>query len=249
MGMITVIGRGHSGTRAMSHTLTASGVYMGAQLNVSGDLIPPEDMYEACRVMARHVVYLGNNHWDFSKLHAVPIDPAFTRLIESFLASVLASDAPRKGWKIPETTLVFPWIVRMFPEIHYIYWVRDPRDCILGKHVTDDLSEFGIPYDKTEDVRLRRAISWEYQVELVKATPKPKHWHTVRFEDFVLDQDRTLAKLEKYLGFPLAKIPVDPTRIGQWKKDTGVHDFDFFRADLVEHGYAPAEISRPAGAP
>lgn len=235
--MITVIGRGHSGTRAMSHTLSASGVYMGAELNSSGDLLPPEDLYEACRVMSRHVVYLGQHRWDFSKLHTMPIDPAFTRLIESYLASVLTSDAPHKGWKIPETTLVFPWIARLFPDIDYIYWVRDPRDCILGTHVTDDLSQFNIPADPTDDDRLRRAISWEYQVELVKATPKPKRWLTVRFEDFVLRQAETLARLEKYLRFPLAKIPVDPTRIGQWKADTRAHDFDFFRADLIEHGY------------
>ena len=110
---VTVIGRGHSGTRAMSQTLAEGGVFMGAPLNPSWDLVPPEDMYEACRVMARHVAYLGHNRWDFSKLHTMPIDPAFTRLIESFLASVVASDAPRKGWKIPETTLVFPWIVRL----------------------------------------------------------------------------------------------------------------------------------------
>lgn len=235
--LITVIGRGHSGTRAMSHTLSASGVFMGAPLNNSGDLIPPEAMYEACRIMAKNIVYLGQNRWDFNRLHTVPIDPAFTRLIETYLATVSQSNAPHKGWKIPETTLVFPWIVRMFPEIQYIYWLRDPRDCILGEHVTDDLARFGIPYDKTDDLRLRRAISWEYQVELVKATPKPRHWMTVRFEDFVLDQERTLARLEKYLGMPLARIPVDPTRIGQWKSDTGRHDFDFFRADLIEHGY------------
>lgn len=221
----------------MSHTLSASGVFMGAPLNDSGDLLPPEAMYEACRVMARHVVYLGQNHWDFSRLHTAPIDPAFTRLIESYLASVSQSNAPHKGWKIPETTLVFPWIVRLFPDIHYIYWVRDPRDCILGAHLTDDLADFGIPYDKTDDLRRRRAISWEYQVELVKVTPKPKHWLTVRFEDFVLDQERTLARLEKYLGIPLAQIPVNPSRIGQWKNDTGSHDFDFFKADLIEHGY------------
>ena len=235
--MVTVIGRGHSGTRAMSHTLSASGVFMGAPLNGSGDLIPPEAMYEACRVMAKHIVYLGQNRWDFRRLQTVPIDPAFTRLIEAYLASVSSSTAEYKGWKIPETTLVFPWIVRMFPEIHYVYWVRDPRDCILGAHVTDDLTEFGIPYDKTDDIRQRRAISWEYQVELVKATPKPRHWLTVRFEDFVLDQEHTLARLEKHLGIPLARIPVDPTRIGQWKSDAGRHDFDFFRADLIEHGY------------
>jgi hypothetical protein len=235
--MITVIGRGHSGTRAMSHTLSASGVYMGAQLNGSGDLLPPDDMYEACRVMARHVVHLGGNRWDFSKLHTMPIDPAFTRLIESYLASVLASDATNKGWKIPETTLVFPWIVRMFPDIRYIYWIRDPRDCILAPHLTDNLADFGIKYEPTEDLRVRRAISWKYQVELVKATPKPKHWQTVRFEDFVIRQDETLGRLQDYLGFPLTKIPVDPTRIGQWQADTGTHDFDFFRDDLVEHGY------------
>jgi hypothetical protein len=221
----------------MSHTLTASGVYMGGEINKSGDLVPPEDMYEACRVMARHVEYLGQNRWDFSKLHTVPIDPEFTRLIESYLASVLSSDAPRKGWKIPETTLVFPWIVRMFPDIHYIQWIRDPRDCILGGHLTDDLADFGIAYDKTEDIRLRRAISWEYQMELIKATPKPQRWMTVRFEDFVRKQDETLKQLEAHLGFPLAKIPVDPTRIDQWKADTGTHDFDFFQADLIEHGY------------
>src|SRR3990167_7742013 len=103
MTMITIIGRGHSGTRAISRTLRESGVYMGAQLNGSSDLVPPEEMYEACRVMARHVTYLGNLRWDFSKLHTMPIDPAFTRLVKSYLASVLGSQARRRGWKLPET--------------------------------------------------------------------------------------------------------------------------------------------------
>ena len=35
--MITIIGRGHGGTRAISHTLMASGVFMGATINESGD--------------------------------------------------------------------------------------------------------------------------------------------------------------------------------------------------------------------
>ena len=91
--MVTVIGRGHGGTRAMSHTLSESGVYMGAELNGSGDLVPPEDMYEACRVMAQHVRHHGGFDWDFSALHDMPIDAEWTRLVESYLASVLASDA------------------------------------------------------------------------------------------------------------------------------------------------------------
>ena len=67
--LVPVIGRGHSGTRAMSRTLAESGVYMGAQLNGSSDLIPPDDLYEACRVMAKHVVHKGGLNWDFSNLH------------------------------------------------------------------------------------------------------------------------------------------------------------------------------------
>jgi hypothetical protein len=210
---------------------------MGAQLNPSGDLIPPEDMYEACRVMARHVVHLGGLQWDFSRLHRMPIDPEFTRLIERYLSSVLGSDAERRGWKIPETTLVYPWIVRMFPEAYYIHWVRDPRDSIMGAHLTDDLADFGVPYDKTEDLKLRRATSWMYQREIVRATPVPKHRILVGFEDFVLRQDGELARLQELLGFPLGKIEVYPDRVGRWQSAEESYYFDFFADEMKELGY------------
>lgn len=210
---------------------------MGAEINPSGDLIPPEDMYEACRVMSRNVTYLGDFKWDFSKLLTMPIDPEFTRLIESYLSSVLQSDAENKGWKIPETTLVYPWIARMFPDAYYIHWTRDPRDSILGAHVTDDLARFDIPYDHTEDIRRRRAISWKYQREIVKATPTPEHTMDVRFEDFVLDQDATLHRIEAFLGVKLAKIEVMSQAVGRYKTDEGVHDFDFLQEDMRELGY------------
>ena len=235
--MVTVIGRGHSGTRAMSHTLSASGVYMGEPLNPSGDLLPPGAMYDACRALARHVRWQGGLEWDFSALHTMRIPAEFTRLIRSFLRVVLASPAVTKGWKIPETTLAYPWIRRMFPEIKYIFWIRDPRDCIIGGHVTDDLAEFGIDYPRTEDVRLRRAISWKYQYDLVKATPRPANWIEVRFEDFVLRQEETLARLEDYLGVRLARIPVRPEAVDRWRKDRQTHCFDFFGPAMEEYGY------------
>jgi len=237
MTMITVIGRGHGGTRAMSHTLSESGVYMGAQLNGSGDLVPPDDMYAACRVLARRVKWLGELEWDFGELFEGEIDPEFSRLINSYLESVLSSDAEHKGWKIPETTLACPWIQRMFPDIKYIYWVRDPRDSIIGAHCTDDLADFGIEYPRTDDVRRRRAISWKYQDDLMHATPRPKHWIKVRFEDFVLEQDETLARLEEFLGIKLAKIPVSTDPVGRWKTDTGTNHFDFLAPAMEEHGY------------
>lgn len=235
--LVTIIGRGHGGTRAMSHTLSESGVFMGAQLNGSGDLVPAEELYEACRVMSKYVTHLGGVSWDFSKLHTMPIDPEFTRLVESYLSSVLSSDVENKGWKLPETTLIYPWIARMFPDAYYIHWNRDPRDSILGSHMTDNLADFGIAYEPTDNIRLRRAISWKYQREIVKATPPPTHTMDVRFEDFVLDQDVTLARIEQFLGIPLAKIEVNPKAVGRWKTDDGEHDFEFLREDMEELGY------------
>ena len=155
---------------------------------------------------------------------------------------MLESDAELKGWKIPETTLALPWIVRMFPEAQYIFWVRNPRDCILGKHVTDDLGRFGIEYPQTGDARLRRAISWKYQYDLVKSTPKPARWIEVRFEDFILDQDQSLARLEGFLDIPVAKVPVLREAVGRWQNDTGVNYFDFLGPAMEEYGYQlPAE--------
>lgn len=235
--LITVIGRGHSGTRSMSHTLSASGVYMGEPLNGSGDLLPPENMYEACRVMAKYVTYKGNLEWDFSRLFTMDIDPAFERLITDYLTTVLHSDAENKGWKIPETTLVYPWITRLFPDIKYIHWVRDPRDCILSGHVTDDLETFGIHYDKSDDIRYNRAVSWKYQREIMKATPNPSNVIHVRFEDMVFDQDNTLDRIGTFLGIKLAKIEMRPDSVGRYKMDKGIHMFDFFREDMEECGY------------
>lgn len=260
MSLITIIGRGHGGTRAISHTLMVSNVFMGEPLNRSGDLLPPQAMYDACRVLARYVEWQGGLQWDFSALHTMPIPDEFTTLVEKYLKTVLASRDPHRGWKIPETTLVFPWIVRLFPEIKYIYWVRNPRDNILARHLTDDLADFAVPYPDVEQLlqerypqllaaataantaddlrlRVRRAISWHYQYEMVKATPKPTNWITVRFEDFVMNQDATLARLEEYLGIPLARIIVRRETVGRYDQADGVSYFDFLAAGMHEFGY------------
>ncbi|MFZ4850482.1 MAG: sulfotransferase [Caldilinea sp.] len=261
MSLITIVGRGHGGTRAISHTLIASNVYMGEPLNRSGDLLPPQAMYEACRLLARSVLWQGDLRWDFSQLHTMPIPTEFTDLIHTYLHKVLTAPDEHKGWKIPETTLVFPWIVRMFPEIKYIHWVRNPRDNILARHLTDDLKDFGVTYPDAETLlasrypallaaatvaedkeellwRVRRALSWHYQHAIVAATPKPAHWIVVRFEDFVRDQAATLARLEEYLGIPLGRIVVRSETVGRYDRAEGASYFDFLEEGMREFGYA-----------
>lgn len=237
MSLITIIGRGHSGTRAISHTLYASGVYMGRTINRSGDKVPPEEMYDACRVLAKYVKWNGDLSWDFSALHEMDIDPEWDRLIDSYLADVLREKSQPVGWKIPETTLVYPWIARKFPDAKFIHWIRDPRDSIISRHKTDDLRDFDIAYPPTDDVREMRAISWYYQYLIMKSTPPPENVLPIRFEDFVLKHEETLEQLEDFLGIPLARIIVRKDPIGRWKTDTERHNFDFFEEAMQVHGY------------
>ena len=89
MTLVTVIGRGHSGTRAISHTLYASGVFMGACLNRSGDLVPPDKMYDACRLLAQYVDWTGGLSWNFERLFNEEIPGEFADLVRSYLSSVL----------------------------------------------------------------------------------------------------------------------------------------------------------------
>ena len=237
MSLIIVIGRGHSGTRVISHTLYASGVYMGNLLNHSGDLVPAEPVYKACRIMGEHISWVEDLKWDFKQLHTMDIPLEFADLINKYLAPVLNSTVEHKGWKLPETTLIYPWITRMFPNNKYIYLIRNPRDCILESHLTDDLGKFGVDCSTSQDERFRRAVSWKYQYELVKTTPKPKHWLEIRFEDFVLNQDKTLAKLEDFLEMKLAKIVVRPDAVDRWKQDNEINYYDFFAPAMIEYDY------------
>ena len=134
----------------------------------------------------------------------------------------------------------------MFPEVRYIFWIRNPRDCIVGRHITDNLSDWGVGCPSTEDSRLRRAMSWKYQYDLVRATPRPRNWIAVRFEDFVQCQDETLDRLEAYLGVRLARIPVNPDAVGRWKTDPGPNYYDFFAPAMERYGYEiPATAAEP----
>lgn len=217
--LIIAIGRGHSGTRVLAHTLLASRVYVGQTVNASGDMVPPQKMYRACRMVGSQVNWNGGLSWDFDRLHTMPIDPEFAQLVEAYLEAVLSSDQPQRGWKLPETTLAYPWIVRMFPNARYVYLVRDPRDALLGPHLTDDLKLACVDRPESDDKLDQRIASWKYQCDIVEATPQPAKFIALRFEDLVLDQEATLGRLEGFLGIPLARVLVDESRVGLWRQD------------------------------
>lgn len=208
--MIIVIGRGHGGTRAIAKTLVDSGVYMG-HLNESYDHYPAEPAYAACKIVSQRVPW----PWDFTKLGDPTIE--FQQLISQYLLGhILRKDTGPSGWKLPENTLMYPWLVKMFPEAHFIHWIRNPLDSISGYHLTDDLTPFGVTSPPFRDLGDLRYFSWLYQEAIVAATPRPAKYHPVWFEDFVLHQEETLAGLETFLGMPLKRINVDRKSVAKY---------------------------------
>ena len=59
----------------------------------------------------------------------------------------------------------------------------------------------------------------------------------MRFEDFVLQQDTTLARLEAFLGIKLAKVPVRPETVGRWRSQPDVVGYDFLEPALRAYDY------------
>jgi hypothetical protein len=212
--MIIIIGKGHGGTRAISRTLVESGVYMG-NLSKSYDHIPPHLAYEACQIIGKHM----SLPWNFSFPENPPIE--FVKKMEEYLAPILSHEEPR-GWKLPETTLMYPWIKKMFPEAYFIHWVRNPLDSIRERHQTDDLERFNVPSFSDNHPTMLEALldkryqSWLYQEVLIENVPRPQRFLRVWFEDFVLRQEQTLQKLEKFLSIPLIRIPVDKKAVGRY---------------------------------
>ncbi len=59
----------------------------------------------------------------------------------------------------------------------------------------------------------------------------------------MLKQAETLARLEEFLGIPLARIIVRTDSLDRWKRDPGVNYFDFFEPAMRKHGYEIPEVT------
>lgn len=224
--IVTVIGRGHSGTRMISNILYKSGFYMGRKINSSGDFIPPDKMYEACRIFGKFVKYSGEFEWNFQYLNECEIPSEFIEVIKEYLHDIIINSNKKKGWKLPETTLVYPWLVRLYPEIKYIYIVRDPRDNIMKRHVTDFLKDFNVPMMETKDEMCNRALSWLYQRQIVVSTPKPKFFYEVKFENLVLNPEMEIDRLADFLDSDLQNISTNREALYRYEmQDAKIYSF------------------------
>jgi hypothetical protein len=69
-------------------------------------------------------------------------------------------------------------------------------------------------------------VSWKYQRDIVKFTPRPKHFIEIKFEDLVKDQFTTLARLGSFLGTPLREIQMNVLAVGRWRIKRHLNFYD-----------------------
>lgn len=214
----TVIGRGHSGTRAVVDWLRVAGFDIGSNLNNSNDRMPFDRCYDAARIIMRYCRHTGGNNWDFNRLHTMPIDPAWKRAMEDYLSGVLAHRG-LTAWKLPETVFSYPWLVREFPEFRYVVLYRDPRDTIIKNHGTDALPEWGPEWEIPGGDYERRALSWVFQHRLIRSTPIPQHHTSFRLRDFVHSQPTVRANTARCLGLDgMPPYPGKPQVLGRYRR-------------------------------
>jgi hypothetical protein len=212
---IIVIGRAHTGTRIIPDVLKASGIYIGEPLNKAHDLLPVDDIYAACRVFGKYVKYLGNHEWDFEYAHSVEIPQAFINLLTSYLKPLIESKDEMVGWKIPNNTLIYPWLVRLLPNATFVLWSRHPEGATKKMTGVDRLEKWNIPCKKflLHDFNTKiKVVSWKYHYDIVNQTPKSKNYIELRFEDYVLNQETSKLALEKVIGKPLALVELNKAK-------------------------------------
>jgi len=230
---IVVFNASHSGSRLLTSLLQRLGVFMGADLNDSGDSLP---VFELVR-------YLIEAHApDFTRLMRDG-DEALPGLVRRAFLAHLAGRPPngRWGWKLCETGLVLPVISRLFPEARFIHLVRDGRDVAFSPFVAPKALFWRKVYFGSDKIRrwnglamtqrayrahghLFNAARWVNVVTVGRAQGGllGDRFHEMNYEALTANPGRELARLAAFLGIDEA-IPADVTSdiradaVGKWR--------------------------------
>jgi hypothetical protein len=228
---VLLIGRGGSGTRLLSQLAVDAGIFIGNQINHTGDSVEWVDL------IYRMVVEAGGGD-------DLPSGSRYRGEIRATAEQILG-DAParpsgRWGLKLPETMLVLPLLMDAFPRATVVHLTRHPISSSLRRtHMTSRLDNpvgrVALPaayrYAKldpgqigTDEPYLHNAYSWNFQVTRVvryaRAALDEARYLEIRYEDLCAQPDRVSAVVRSYLGGAdergKSALPVELSRAGAW---------------------------------
>ena len=229
--LVIFTGRGGSGTRLLSQLAVDAGMFIGNDVNKSGDSTEWVDL------VYRMVVETGG-HRD------LPSGSRYRRELRARAKQILADAPPGTarvwGLKLPETMLVLPLLIDAFPHAKVVHLTRHPVSSSLRRtHMTSRLGnpvgDVALPaayrYSSraaseltTDEAYLHNAYSWNFQVARVlhyaRCVLGQEQYLEIKYEDVCTRPDRVLGAVQSHVGCGRdrggASLPVDLARVGAW---------------------------------
>lgn len=232
---IILLARGGSGSRILSRMAQDLGIFIGNNLNDSGDsldLVIP--IYKVLIEKFRCQATWQTKH-TLSSLRTI-----CASLIEDLPLNSLW------GFKLPESVLILPELESIFPKARYIYFQRDPlKICLRRTHITarfdNEIGRITLPlaYDYVDRARehiladnpaQHMAFTTIHQIDLITA-----HLSSIT------DDRKVTIRFEDTIENPAHEI----NRLGEWLQSSpsgdGTRDFiDINRATNPKTRYSPA---------
>ena len=225
---IVLLGRGGSGTRLLSELAIDLGVFLGNNVNVSGDSIEwVETLY----------AFVIDN---LSHPDAMPANTMsewrhrLRTLAEGVLEKGHRQAGAPWGWKLPETILALDPVLFAFPAARFVHLVRHPVTSSLRRtHMTSRLDNgigqavlpaayrahgFDARQMDGHEAFMHNALTWQFQVNyaLQRLQRAEGRVLQVRYEDLCLHPNETRALIAKFLE--LETPPSDASVVVDWAR-------------------------------
>ena len=219
---------GGSGTRALRKVLEIGGVFMGDAVNVTGDAMAFEPLYD------QHInaILAATGGLDY-RAEAVP-PPLRRALVDGLRAAAnrhlsgsWAAGMPW-GWKTPRAMYLLPLIAEVFPRFHFIHVIRDGRDmATAGNQLQRDKHAAALFGADDQDPRVTAARLWAKANGAAAdwaARSMPDRYHPVIFESLCREPEIEIGRLFAALDLPLSRVApaarlIDrPDSIGRWQR-------------------------------
>ena len=210
---VIMTGRGGSGTRMISEIARKLDIFLGNRLNFAGDSLEWVDLIYEYAIKKTIATTRGQQFSeDFSGM--------FLDKVQDILEAGEYDLEGAWGWKLPETMLVVPEMMKLFPKAKLVHLVRHPVTSSLRRtHMT---SRYNNPIGRAvlrgayHDIRrnpkniasdpeyFHNAVTWLYQVkrvhEFAMDNLSADNYHLVKFEDMMNEPLETSRKLTRFMA-------------------------------------------------
>ncbi len=260
---VILTGRGGSGTRLISEIAQKLNIFLGNQLNFAGDSLEWVDLIYEYAIKKTIATTRG-------RLFQEDIGGPILDKVQDILEGGDYDLEGSWGWKLPETMLIVPEMMKIFPQAKLVHMVRHPvTSCLRRTHMT---SRNNNPVGRavlrgayqeinrnpknieTDPEYLHNAVTWLYQVrrvhEFAMNNLSAENYHLVKFEDLLSNPLESSRKLSRFLtgkANEFVRPVVDGERAnGIDYTDPAVnHIWEICGGVAAEFGYRPLSVPAP----